>query len=94
MMMADSSQMRIFGKVDGQFLHARLWLSPILDVQTVLHFGQTKVWAEVDWDAAHSFCLLHLSVVVTGQLKAQTHKNEHLCTVYPATAPAHLSSPL
>ena len=45
-MMAYPSQTRIFGKVDGQFLHARWWLqSPILDVQTLLHFGQAKVWS-------------------------------------------------
>ena len=34
---------------------------PILDVYTLLHFGQTKVWNEDDWDAAHSVCLLRLS---------------------------------
>ena len=34
MVMADFSQTRIFGKVDGQFLHARWRLkSPILDAQ-------------------------------------------------------------
>ena len=62
MMMADASQTRIFGKVDGQFLHARwrLW-TPILDAQTLLHFGQAKVWVENDWDAARSVCLFRLS---------------------------------
>ena len=60
--MADSSQTRIFGKVDGQFLHARwrLW-TPILDAQTLLHFGQAKVWVENDWEAARSFYLLRFS---------------------------------
>ena len=54
-MMADSSQTRIFKKVDGQFVHGRWWLqSLILDVHTLLHFGQAKVWAEDDWDAALS----------------------------------------
>ena len=61
-MMADSSQTRTLRKVDGQFLGVRWWLyRPILDVYTLLHFGQTKVWNEDDWDAAHSFCLLRLS---------------------------------
>ena len=51
-----------FGKVDGQFMHARWWLlSPILDVHTLLHCGQVKVSAEDDWDAARSFWSLHLS---------------------------------
>ena len=62
MMMADSSQTRVLGKVEGQFLHARLWLQgPILDAQTPLHFGRTKVWVEEDWEAARSFCLLRFS---------------------------------
>ena len=35
--MADSSQTRIFVKVDGQFLNARKWQeSPVLDAQTLL----------------------------------------------------------
>ena len=60
--MADSSQTRILGKLDGQFLHARWWLQcPILDAQTLLHFGQAKVWDEDDWDAARSICLLCFS---------------------------------
>ena len=38
--MIDSSQTRIFGKVDGLFLHACWWLlSPILDAQALLPFG-------------------------------------------------------
>ena len=49
MMMAHSSQTRILGKVDGQFLH------------TLMHFGQTMVWDEDDRDAARSFCLLCFS---------------------------------
>ena len=54
-MPADYSQTTICWKVDGQFLLARWWLqSPILDAQTVLHFGQGKGWAEDDWDAARS----------------------------------------
>ena len=62
MMMAHSSQTTILGKVDGQFSYARWWLwSPILDAQTLLHFGQTKVWDEDDRDAARSFCLLRFS---------------------------------
>ena len=61
-MMAYFSQTRIFKKVDGQFVHGRWWLqSLILDVHTLLHFGQAKVLAEDDWDVARSFCLLHLS---------------------------------
>ena len=45
MMMVDSSQTRIFRKVDGQFLHARWWLqSPILVARTLLLLGQTKVY--------------------------------------------------
>ena len=31
---------------------------PILDAHPLLHFGQTRVWVEDDWDAARSFCLL------------------------------------
>ena len=51
-----------FGKVDGQLLHARWWLlSAILGVHTLLHFGQTKIWAEDDRDAARSFCHLRFS---------------------------------
>ena len=47
---------------NGQFLHAGWWLwSPIPDTHTLLHFGQAKVWAEDDWNAASSFCLLRLS---------------------------------
>ena len=43
MMMAAYLQARIFEKVDGQFLHAHWWLrSLILDVHTLMHFGQTK----------------------------------------------------
>ena len=62
MMMAHCSQTKIFGKVDGQLLHAHWWLlRPILDAHTLLHFGQTKVWDEDDRDAARSFCLLRLS---------------------------------
>ena len=62
MMMADSSQTRIVGKVDDQLLHARWWLQTrILDAHTLLHFGQAKVWVEDNWDAARSFCLLRLS---------------------------------
>ena len=62
--MAHSLQMRIVGKVDGQFLHARWWLyRPILDAHTLLHFGQTKVCDEDGRDAACSFCLLHFSFV-------------------------------
>ena len=30
-------------------------------MQTLLHIGQAKVWAEYDWDAARSFSLLLLS---------------------------------
>ena len=59
MMTADSLQTRIFRKVDGQLLHVGWWLkSLILDAQTLLHFGQTKVLVKDDWDAACSFCLL------------------------------------
>ena len=55
-----------FGKVDGQFLLAHRWLfSLILDVQTLLHFGQAKVWAGNDWDAAHFFSLLRLFFVAS-----------------------------
>ena len=57
MMMAQSSQTRIVGRVDGQFLHARRWL----DVHAQQLFGQTKVWTEDDRDAARSFCLLRFS---------------------------------
>ena len=66
LMMAHSLQTRIVGKVDGQFLHACWWLwSLIPDAHTLLHFGQTKVWPEDNWDAAHSFHLLHLSFVAS-----------------------------
>ena len=41
MKMTDSLQTRILGKVDSQILHAHWWqLSLILDVHTLLHFGQ------------------------------------------------------
>ena len=61
-MMAHSSQTRIVGNVDGQFLHARWWLKrPILDAHPLPHFGQTKVWDEDGRDAARSFCLLRFS---------------------------------
>ena len=33
----------------------------MLDAQTLLHFGQTKVWVEDDRDAARYFCLLRFS---------------------------------
>ena len=57
-MKAHSSQTRLVGKVDGQFLHARWWLGrPILDVHPLPHFGQMKVWDEDGRDAAHSFLL-------------------------------------
>ena len=47
-MVAGSSQTRIFGKVDGQFLHARWWLQNlILDVHTLLYFGQAKACERV-----------------------------------------------
>ena len=62
MMMTHSSQTRIVGKIDGQFLHARWWLQrPILDAHPLPHFGQTKVWDEDGRDAARSFCLLRHS---------------------------------
>ena len=65
-MITDSSQTRMFGKVGGQFLHARWWLkSPILDAHTLPHFGQAKVWAEDDRDAARTFRLLRCSFVVS-----------------------------
>ena len=49
-------------KADGQFWHARWWLwSPIPGVQILPHFGQARVRAEDDWEAAPSFCLLRLS---------------------------------
>ena len=61
-MIADSSQTRILAKVNGPFLHARWWLwNLILDVHTLLHFGQMKVLAEDNRDATTSFCLLGLS---------------------------------
>ena len=49
-------------KVDGQFLHARWWLqSPMINAHTLLHFGQTKIWAEDDLDAALSAsCVFYL----------------------------------
>ena len=60
--MVDSPQTRILWKVGGQLLHDHWWLdSRILDVQTLLHFGPARLWAEEDWDAARSFCLLRLS---------------------------------
>ena len=34
-------------------------------MHTLLHFGQTKVWADDDLDAARSFCLLQLSFVAS-----------------------------
>ena len=40
--------------------------SLLLDVQTLLHFTQAKVWAEDDWDAARSFCLLRLYFATSG----------------------------
>ena len=43
------------------FERARTHTNTDSDTHTVLHFGQTKVWVEGDWDAAHSFCLLHFS---------------------------------
>ena len=62
MMMAHSSQTRIVGKVDSQFLHVRWWLwRPILDAHPEPHFGQTKVWDEDGRDAARSFYLLRFS---------------------------------
>ena len=60
-MMAHSSQ-TIFGKVDGQFLHARWWLEiPILDVHPLMHFGQMEVWDEDDRGATRSLCFLRFS---------------------------------
>ena len=61
-MMAHSSQTRIVGKVDGQFLHSRWWLQRlILDAHPLPHFGQTKVLDYDGRDAARSFCLLRFS---------------------------------
>ena len=35
------------GKAEGHLLYVRWWLqSPVLDAETLLHFGQTKAWAE------------------------------------------------
>ena len=54
--------------VSPRWLHARWWLwSPIFahDTQTLLHFGQAKVWTEDDWNAARSFCFLRLSFVAS-----------------------------
>ena len=60
--MAHSSQTRIVGKVDGQFLHARWWLyRSILNAHPLPHFGQTKVLGKDGRDAACSFCLLRFS---------------------------------
>ena len=62
MMMVDSSQMGMFGKAGGQFLHACWWLyNLILDAHTLLRFGQANVLAQDDLHVAHSFCLLWLS---------------------------------
>ena len=69
MLMADSSQTRDLGKVDGQFLHARWWLlSATLDAQILLHFRQGKVWAEDDWEAARSVYLLRISLRLQASL--------------------------
>ena len=58
-MIADSLQTMILG---GLMVSSCMLTggcrSPILDAQTLLHFGQAKVWAEDDWDAACSFCLI------------------------------------
>ena len=44
---------RRLGKVEDEFLHARLWLkSPTFDAQALLLFGQAKAWAEDDWKTA------------------------------------------
>ena len=41
------------GQAEGHLLYVRWWLqSPVLDAQTLLHFGQTKAWAEDDWETA------------------------------------------
>ena len=66
MLMAHSSQTRNLGKVDGQFLHARWWLlSATLDAQILLHFGQTKVWAEDGRDAARCVFPLRLHTALS-----------------------------
>ena len=62
--MAVFSQTRIFGKADGQVLHARWWL----DAQPLPHFGQTKVWDEDDKDAARSFCFLRFPLRLSASL--------------------------
>ena len=60
--MANSSQTRTVGKVDGQFLHARWWLQrSILDAHPLPHFRQAKDWDEDGRDAARSFCPLRFS---------------------------------
>ena len=66
MMMAHSSRTRIFREGCGHFLHACWWLERlILDVHTLLLFGQTKVWDEDDRDAARSPLWLHASLPQT-----------------------------
>ena len=60
-LVAYSLQMRIFGKVNGQLLHALWWLySLILYMHTPLHLGQAKVWTEGDLDVLH-IELLHIN---------------------------------
>ena len=65
-MMADSSQKTIFGRLMvgscTLFGGCRVRFP---DAQTVPHFGQAKGWAEDDWDAARSFCLLRLSLAAS-----------------------------
>ena len=63
--MANSSQTRIWGRlmVSSCMLVGGCRVL-ILDAQTLLPFGQAKVWAEDDWDAARSFCLLRLCFIL------------------------------
>ena len=58
-MVADSLQMKIW-EGWGSIL-ASLFVAVESDVQTLMHFGQAKAWAEVGWEFSRFFCLLHLS---------------------------------
>ena len=59
--MADSSQTRIRGRLTASscmLVGGCRVRFPFLGAQARLHFGQAKVWAEDDWDAARVFCPL------------------------------------
>ena len=57
--MADSSQTRILGRLKVSFcVLTGGCIVLILDAQTLMHFGQARVPAEDDWEAARSSTII------------------------------------